>query len=311
MASGVTGIVAVADSLPTEFIAEVKLANRYAPIMRGLVRNVDLPTGSGSKWQSTELTRSTIVALSDGDDLATADQITDTAFSITPTRYGGQVVYTEEAYAKFTKQADLARLVGQTLREDMLRKEDVDLLTTLDSFTTSIGGAGSTLTVGMVMAAGATIRGGGQAAGAIVSGTQNAPTGEINAVFSSAQAHPVNKALAIGRQLLTTSGASTEGPQPGAISAMALQKAKVSELGGVNVYIDDNLGKNASDDAKGGVWAQDAIVQCHFMGGVRIKLDADPSRESKEINVFMNKGVGIFKDAWGAEMYNDAASPTS
>ena len=311
MAAGITDITAVADSLPTEFIAEVKLANRYAPIMRPLVRNVDLPDGSGSKWQSTELTRSTIVALADGDDLATAEQVTDTAFTITPTRYGGQIVYTEEAYRKFTKQADLARMVGEILREDMLRKEDVDLLTQLDSFSTSLGGAGTSLTVGHIMAAGAGVRSGGQAAGAITSGTQNAPTGDINGVFSSAQMHTVMKTLAVGRQILTTSGASQEGPQPGNVAMRALQEAAVDRIGGVKTYIDDNLGKDASDDAKGGVFARDAIVQCHFMGGVRVREDFDESRETHEINVFMNKGIGEYKDAWGREMLFDAAEPTS
>jgi hypothetical protein len=47
------------------------------------------------------------------------------------------------------------------------------------------------------------------------------------------------------------------------------------------------------------------------MGGVRIVPDEDPSRETKEVNVFMNKGIGEYKDAWGREMLFDAAAPTS
>lgn len=311
MAAGITDTTAVNNSLPTEFIAEVKLADRYSPVMRNLVRNVQLPEHEGSTWQMNELTRTTIVALADGEDLATAEQITDTPFQVVPTRYGGQVVYTEEAWKKFTKRGDLARMVGEVLREDMLRKEDVDLLTQLDSFSTALGSAGTSLTVGHIMAAGAAIRGGGQAAGAITSGTQNAPQGNINSVFTSAQLHPVNKNLALGRQILTTSGASQEGPQPGDLARRALEEAKVAKIGGVNVYVDDNLGKDSSDDAKGGVWAQMAIVQCHFMGGVRMRQDFDESRETHEVNVFMNKGIGEYKDAWGREMLFDSASPTS
>jgi hypothetical protein len=311
MAAGITGIAAVDNSLPTEFIAEVKLADRYSPVMRNLVRNETLPEHEGSTWQLTELTRSTIVALSDGEDLTTAEQITDSALTIVPTRYGGQVVYTKEAYAKFTKRADLARLVGEVLREDMLRKEDVDLLTQLDSFSVALGSAGTALTIGHIMAAGAAIRGGGQAAGAITSGTQNAPHGPIHGVFTSAQLHPVTKNMAIGRQILTTSGASQEGPQPGEAANKALRDAFVGRLGGVDTFVDDNLGKDSSDDAKGGVFAEASIIQVHFMGGVRIVPDEDPSRETKEVNVFMNKGIGEYKDAWGREMLFDAAAPTS
>lgn len=311
MAAGITDTTAVNNSLPTEFIAEVKLVDRYKPVMRPLVRNEELPNHEGSTWQLTELTRSTIVALSDGEDLATAEQITDTPLTIVPTRYGGQIVYTEETWAKFSKRGDLARMVGQILREDMLRKEDVDLLTQLDSFSVALGSAGTALTLGHIMAAGAAIRGGGQASGAITSGTQNSPSGDINGVFTSAMLHSVVKNLAVGRQLITTSGASQEGPQPGEAANRALREAFVGKIGGVQTYIDDNLGKDASDDAKGGVFAKQAIIQVHFMGGVRIRPDLDPSRETKEVNVFMNKGIGEYKDAWGREMLFDAAAPSS
>lgn len=311
MAAGITDIVAVADSLPDSFIAEVRLADRFAPVARQTVKNVDLPEHEGSTWELTELTRSTIIALSDGEDLATAEQITDASFTVVPTRYGGQVVYTKEAWKKFTRRADLARLVGELLREDMLRKEDVDILTQYDSFSVALGSAGTSLTIGHVMAAGAAIRGGGQAAGAITAGTQNSPNGKIHGVFSSAQFHTVNKNLAIGRQILTTSGASQEGPMPGDMAAKALSSGVVQDIGGVGVILDDNLGKDASDDGKGGVLAQGAVYQVHFMGGVRMDVDYDKSRETYEVNVFMNKGLGEYKDAWGREMLFDAAAPSS
>lgn len=311
MAAGLTDTTAVADSLPDSFIAEVRLADRYAPVARQTVKNVDLPEHEGSTWELTELTRTTIVALSDGEDLSTAEQITDTSFTVVPTRYGGQVEYTKEAWKKFTRRGDLARLVGEVLREDMLRKEDVDILTQYDSFSTALGSAGTSLTIGHIMAAGAAIRGGGQAAGAITAGSQNAPQGKIMGVFSSAQFHTVNKNLAIGRQILTSSGASQEGPQPGSMADKALRSGVVQDIGGVGCLIDDNLSKDASDDAKGGVLAQRAVYQVHFMGGVRMDTDYDKSRESYEVNVFMNKGLGEYKDSWGREMLFDSAAPTS
>ena len=311
MAAGITDIVAVADSLPDSFIAEVKLADRYAPVARQTVKNVDLPENEGSTWEATELTRSTIVALTDGEDLATAEQITDSSFTVVPTRYGGQVEYTKEAFKKFSKREDLSRLVGQLLREDMLRKEDVDILTQYDSFSVALGSAGTSLLIGHIMAAGAAIRGGGQASGAITSGTQVAPNGKIHGVFSSNQFHTVNKNLAIGRQILTTSGASQEGPQPGAMAAKALSTGVVQDIGGVGVIIDDNLGKDSSDDAKGGVLAVGAVYQVHFMGGVRMDVDYDKSKETYEVNVFMNKGLGERYDAQGREMLFDSAAPTS
>ena len=52
----------------------------------------------------------------------------------------------------------------------------------------------------------------------------------------------------------------------------ALREARVGRVGAVTVYSDANLGKDASDDAKGGVFAKESIVQVHFMGGPRMEI---------------------------------------
>lgn len=311
MAAGITGNAAVTNSLPPTFIAEVRLADRYKPAVRDTIKNVDLPENEGSTWEMTELTRTTVVALADGEDLATAEQLTDSAFTVVPTRFGGQVVYTNEAYKKFTKRADLSRMVGQVLREDMLRKEDVDILVQNQSYATSIGGAGTSMLIGHIMAAGVSVRSGNQAAGAITNGTQRPPRGKVYGVFNSPMMHTVYKHLALGRQILTTSGASQEGPQPGDKAAKALDAAEVTNVGGVLCMLDENLGKDASDDAKGSVAAQEGTYQVHFLGGVRMSEYVDESRETHEINTFMNKGLGKWQDSYGKVMYFDAAEPTS
>ena len=329
MAAGATDKTAVADSLPDTFIAEVRLQVQEGPVMRSLVNNVTLPMGEGGQWEMTELTRATAIALSDGIDLASAEQITDATLQITPTEFGAQVVVTDLARDQITKKTDLVRQVGRILGNSMVTKEDIDLLTQLDSFTTVLGAAGFSLTLGHILAGVTSVRGGGQAAGAITAGTQQPAPGPYAGVFSDNQLHTVVKQLSTGTIL--GYGASTDsdfvklpsnvpeaanqaaiaGSQTPVSDNRALREAFVGKIGQCNVIADNNLGKDASDDAKGGVFSKEAIVQVHFRGGPKMEPERDASNRATEYNIVMVKGVGQFKNEWGREMDFDGASPTS
>lgn len=329
MATGVTGKTQVADSLPDTFIAEVRLKTQEGPVMRNTVNNVTLPMGEGGQWEMTELSRATVVALTDGVDLAAAEQITDSTLQITPTEYGAQVIVTDMARDQITKRTDLVRQVGRILGDAMIRKEDVDLLTQLDSFSTALGAAGVSLTIGHILAASAAIRAGGQAAAAITAGTQEPAPDPLYAVFSDNQLHTVVKEFVWGQTFgitAATDGAFVQMPintyEDGTTASVAgvnaqvsdnqaLRNAVVGRIGKATVLSDNNLGKDASDDAKGGVYSKEAIVQVHFRGGPKMEPDRDPSLRATEYNIVMVKGVGEWKDAWGREMLFDAASPTS
>ena len=329
MAAGITGKTAVADSLPDTFIAEVRIKTQEGPIMRALVNNVTLPMGEGGQWEMTELTRATAVALADGIDLASAEQITDSTLPITPTEFGAQVEVTDLARDQITKRTDLIRQVGRILGNSMITKEDVDLLTQLDSFSVALGSAGISLTLGHIMAAGATVRAGGQAAAAIVAGTPEPAPDPINGVFNDNMLHNVVKQLALGTPLGFTGGtdadftkipsgtpdaasdAAVAGALAGVTEGAALRNAFVGRIGAVNVFSDNNMAKDASDDAKGGVFSREAIIQVHFRGGPKMEPERDASKRATEYNIIMVKGIGEWKDAWGREMLFDAASPTS
>ena len=300
----------VANSLPDTFIAEVKLKVQEGPIMRPLVNNVNLPTGEGGQWEMTELTRATAVALADGFDMIGTDTITDSTLQITPTEFGAQLTVTDLAKNQITKRTDLIRQAGRILGNSMQTKEDIDLLTQLDSFSVALGSAGTALTPGHIMAGATAVKGGGQVAGAIVAGTPEPGPDPLNAVFNSAQFHNVNKFLVGGSTGGTLAATSIAAPSAGP-GFEALTRGYRGKIGDASVYIDNNLGKDSADDAKGGVWAKEAIVQVHFMGGPNMEEQRDASMRATEYNIVMVKGVGEWKDAWGREMLFDAASPTS
>ena len=85
----------------------------------------------------------------------------------------------------------------------------------------------------------------------------------------------------------------------------------MTRLGRATIYADNNLSKDSADDAKGGVFSKEAIVQVHFMGGPSMEEQRDASLRATEYNIVMVKGVGEWKDAWGREMLFDSVSPTS
>ena len=296
----------MADSTPTEFIAEVKLKNQEGSVMRNLVRNTVLPEGEGSLYTETELTRAIAYALTEAVDMVQAQEITDSPLEITPAEIGAQIVRTDLSERQITKRANLPRLLGQILGNAIITKEDVDLLSLLAGFAVDLGTAGRSLTVGYIMAAAAAIRAGGQAAAAIAAGAPEPAPDPINAVFNDNMIHTVNKELSIGIQAPT--GVQIPGTD---YSVEVLKNAAVRRIGGANVFVDNNMGKDASDDAVGGVFSKESLRFVRFGGGPKMEPERDASGRWTEMNIVEIYGTGEFKDAWGRKMTFDAAAPTS
>lgn len=305
--AGPTTRTSLADSVPTEFIAKVSATVQEGSVMRNLVRTVELPAGEGGTYEETELSRATAYALTEGVDMAQAQEITDSSMAISPGEIGAQIVRTDLSERMITKRANLPRLLGEILGNSIITKEDVDLLSLLDGFSVALGAAGATLTSGYIMAAGAAIRAGGQAAGAITAGTPEPAPDPIYGVFNDNMMHSVNKELSLGLAT-SVSGVQIPGTE---YSVEVLKNAAVRRIGGVDVYRDNNLGKDASDDAKGGVFSKEALRFVRFAGGPKMEPERDASGRWTEMNIVEVYGTGEKKDAWGREMLFDAASPTS
>lgn len=305
--AGATTRTSVADSVPTEYIAEVKLKNQQGSVMRALVQNVTLPEGEGSVYEETELTRAVAYALTEGVDMTQAQEITDGNMEITPAEIGAQIVRTDLAGRQITRRTDLARQLGKILGNAIITKEDVDLLTLLDGFTVDLGTAGRSLTSGYIMAGADAIRAGGQAAAAIVAGTPEPAPDPIYGVFNDNQMNPVRKELSLGLPQ-AISGVQIPGTD---YSVEVLKNAYVRRLGGADIFIDNNMGKDASDDGIGGVFSKQALRFVRFGGGPKMEPERDASGRWTEMNIVEVYGTGEWKDAWGRQMTFDAASATS
>jgi len=281
--------------------------NQEGAVMRNLVQNVVLPSGEGGVYEETELTRAIAYALTEGVDMAQAQEITDSEMTITPGEVGAQIVNTDLATKQITRRANLPALLGSILGNAIITKEDVDLLTLLDGFDTDLGTAGRSLTSGYIMAAGSSIRSGGQATAAIVAGTPEPGPDPIQGVFNDNMLHTLMKELSLGLASATT-GVQIPGTD---FSVEVLKNAFVRRIGGVNVYVDNNMGKDASDDGIGGVFSKQTLRFVRFDGGPTMEPERDASGRWTELNIVEVYGTGEWKDAWGRQMTFDAASATS
>jgi len=83
-------------------------------------------------------------------------------------------------------------------------------------------------------------------------------------------------------------------------------------IAGAQLYPDGNITIDSSDDAKGGVFAQEAIV---LVQGRAPRMVAERAEEigggATRVYHYDEFAFGERLDTWGCEIYSDATAPTS
>lgn len=291
MATGRTTTQALTDSLPT-VIAEARQVREYEGVMPQLVDKFTLGQGIGVTWNEISLAKLTATDVGETTELDNPQQISDTLFSITPTVVGIHTLITDRVAMRISK--NVYAQIGSLAQHAIQRKKDIDGLTVLDGATTSLGGAGTTMTSGYIMAAGRRI-------------TSNAtePGREpIRAVHHGFAIYDLQKEL--------TSGNGTY-PVPEGPSATVFREGFRGKIGGVEVFEDGNLSIDSSDDAKGGVFSKYGIV---LVQGKTpwTKLRDEPHIGGGATSVFLYDEYAYGERSagnWLFELYNDCTAPTS
>lgn len=302
--AGLTGTSQI-DQAVTKFLAQ----SRYTLQERvGVVRNTieveTLPENSGPAYNLPKYGQVTTYALTEGVDMAQAQQITDTQMTITPTEFGAQVVLTDlmlmEARDKFMEVA------AKILRDSFDRQQDQTLCDDMDNYSIALGSAGTALTLGHLMASVAAISDAGRAAdGTAGRGGEVAPA-PYYAVFSPPQIHALNKTLTGGI---------------GAAAATAITPQTENSIGfggsytipgiGVTVVADTNFLKDSNDDIKGGAYSKMAQILVELGKAPSSEPERDASLRATEINFVGRWARGEYNDNWGREMMFDSARPSS
>jgi len=294
MATGPTNSASLGDSL--QYIEdEARMVREYGTPMTRLVDKKSLPLNTGRTWDEISMSRLNPAQSIDEDtDLENFQQFVDTLFSVEPVMVGIATFITDKAKSIVSTKT-LAE-TGHGMQNAIERRKDTDGLTVLDSGT-SYGGAGSTLTSGIISAA--------RTENAYGNGVE-AWTGRQVGVLHSRQVKDLRDEV--------VSGVGTY-PTPNGLTEEVYRMGYEGKCDGVEIWIDDNLTIDGSDDTKGGVFAAGkggAIV--YVQGpGKKTKERYNPARGGGGIEVYQydDFAYGVRLSNSLAEIYSDAAAVTS
>lgn len=295
MPSGNTTTDALTDSL-NDVVAAARAVREYEGKMSQLVERHTLEEGTGLSWRETVFAKLTAMSITEHTVNENYQQFSDSDWSITPTMVQVATLVTDRVARRIDKKA-YARM-GSLAMNAMVRMKDTDGLAVLDGFTTSLGGAGTTLTTGLIAAASTRIS----------SNTTEPFMGAKRAVLHGFQIKDIYDELtaSIGTSELT------EG-----MTARVFKEGFRGKVADVMIYEDGNLTIDGDSDAKGGVFASDAIV---LVQGMNLKRETErkPNIGGGSTALYLTDeyaygerlganttGVG------GYEIYTDATAPTS
>ncbi len=294
MPTGNTITTVLSDSLPT-MIAQARQVQEYDGVMTQLADRVRLGEGVGNTWTEISLAKLTASSITETSESDNPQQLSDSAFKLTPSVIEVHTVITRRAARNVSKNvmAQTSSL-GQHAIE---RKKDIDGLAVLDGATTILAGAGVTLTTGHVAAGVSQIR----------SNTTEPWGGPVAFVLHGYQMKDLYDEL--------VAGVGTY-PIPAGSTAKVFEDGWRLPIMSATGFMDDNIAIITGDDAKGGVFASGS-------GGALVLCQA----RAPWVDMVENKKLGggatevLHRDeyAWGErsagnwllELYSDATAPTS
>jgi hypothetical protein len=291
VATGNTTTDALADSLPT-VIAAARIIREYEGVMPQLVDVQELDLNTGLSWNEVSLAQLTAQNVTETTVLNNPQQMSDALFSITPSVTGIHTFTSDRVAQRISKKAWAK--TGALAMNAIMRKKDEDGLVVLDGATTSLCGAGNTLASGHIRAA----------AVRITSNPTEPANSPLRAVLHGFQLKDIEDELtaSLGTYELT------EGE-----TARVFKQGFRGTINNARVYEDGNITIDGSDDAKGGVFARDAIV---LVQGIALRTE---TRREPDIGgggtstwIYDEYAYGERSAGnWLYEIYSDCTVPTA
>lgn len=290
MASGNTTTGSLADSLDT-VVSSARIVREYEGVMPQLVDKQTLGEGIGLSWNEVTYAQISAQAVTETTVLDNPQQLSDTLLTITPTFVGVETLITDRVAARITKQG-YAKL-GALAQNAMQKKKDEDGLTVLDGFSEGQPASGSsTLTSGHIAAGVAFITG---------NATEPGPP-PYRCVLHSYQIKDIEDEI--------VAGVGTY-PVGEGLTARVFTEGYRGLVAGAQLYPDGNI-SIASDEAKGGVFSEQAIVLVQGIAPRAVAVRAeDIGGGATKVYHYDEYAYGERSDNWGYEIYSDATQPTS
>lgn len=267
------------DDLFANIIMQARFTAEEQSLMAGLITRYDIGNVAGTTIQVPKYPAVTAADLTEGTDL-TSSTVSTSGVTVTVGEVGAQVLLTDMAAMG---AGNPAQELGTVLGNSIATKMDKDIIALFDGFSTSLGGAGTEITVADLFKAAATLR-------------ANKALGPVYAVV-----HPFH-AYQLSANLTNTFA----NPNGGDLQNEAMRNGFVGSVGGIEVYQSANITVDSDDDAKGCVFTREAM--CIAMKrDFNLETERDASNRAFELNATAVYGVGELDDSYGVEMLFDAA----
>lgn len=267
------------DDLFANIILQARFTAEEESLMLGLVTRYDIGNQAGKTVQVPKYPAITAGALTEGTDMSSTT-VSTTSKTITVSEVGAQVILTDLAAMGAGNPAEE---LGTVLGNAIATKIDKDIIALFDGFSTSLGGAGTEITVADLMKAAATLK-------------TNKARGQMAAVV-----HPWH-----AYQLKANLTNTFVNPNGGDLQNDAMRNAFVGQIGGIDIYESSNVSIDGSDDAKGAVFVPEALAIA-MKRDFNLETQRDASLRAFELNATAIYGVGELDDDYGVELLFDAA----
>ena len=246
--------------------------------MRNLVTVYNIEAQPGVTIQVPKYPAVSAADLTEGTDM-TSTTVSTSSVSITVAEVGAQVFLTDMAAMGAGNPADE---LGTVLGNSIATKMDKDVIGLFDGFSTSLGATTTELTAAYLFQAAATLR-------------ANKAPGRLVGVFHPYQVYAL-------KANLTNTFAN---PNGGDLQNEAMRTGYVGTIAGIDIYESANITVDGSGDAKGAVFAPEAMAMA-MKRDFNLEPERDASNRGFELNATAIYGVGELDDAYGVEMYFDA-----
>jgi len=274
------------------FISAAKEAYEPAAPDPDLISSERMPSGH-KQWDILTYARlSDATALTEGVDMTTVQQLYANYLSINPTEHGVIVTLSKRA---ISRQPDsLEKQAGSQMGVSMRARQAKDVIALYDGFSKSVGGAGTTLDITHFR---------GSVAYLMTDNDSEFGPAPMP-LRMSAQAEMISDLILD----LTDAGSRVGGVEDG-LSAELVQRwwRGADRAYGVQVFNSAYISLDSSDDAKGGLFAQEALHMV-LEGNDESTRETDESRRTTEYGLFKSWGEAERADPHGVEMYFDAAA---
>lgn len=266
------------DDLFVNIVAQARFTAEEQSLLRNLVTVYNIDAQPGVTIQVPKYPSVSAADLTEGTDMSSTT-VSTSSVSITVGEVGAQVFLTDMAAMGAGNPADE---LGTVLGNSIATKMDTDVIGLFDGFSTSLGATTTELTAAYLFQAAAVLR-------------ANKAPGRLVGVFHPYQTYAL-------KANLTNTFAN---PNGGDLQNEAMRTGYVGTIAGIDIFESANVSVDALGDAKGCVFAPEAMAMA-MKRDFNLEPERDASNRGFELNATAIYGVGELDDAYGVEMYFDA-----